>query len=442
MINKKALRIISFIIVVVIAILLLFEALKKDTIDKNDLNLLFHYSNPKPIDTTNAIKVEINQGENHQIDISKMDRCIDGNYLSICEADGKCYDLYDIQGNLVLDCDSESTIEVSNDRAIVKKNNLYGVMDLSGNWIVNPEYIRIDPFMNDRAIVSKDGRIYNVINTTGKELINDSQYKGLDALKNYIVGMNAANSRILLDFDCNTIAEIECMEIQESLSKNTIIVQKDHYSYVFKKLNGDPMLDGEEFTYIEAVQLENSQYEELYIVNTKESFQGLIDQNGNYIIPANRYRYIHYISDEFIEVVENKLSGSIDIWGNPILDLNHKQLIPLTENYVAVKDKMNLVGVVNYQGKILIDSSYLDMLGCGDGLITAVYCDEIYPNEDFMPEEENKYYYIDINGNVKIDCSQATGVDNFINGTAIIRYDGEYALIDINGNTLLGNLTN
>ena len=31
MINKKALRIISFIIVVVIAILLLFEALKKDT---------------------------------------------------------------------------------------------------------------------------------------------------------------------------------------------------------------------------------------------------------------------------------------------------------------------------------------------------------------------------------------------------------------------------
>ena len=155
MINKKFLRIISFIIIVSISLLLLHEAFKGDeAIDVNDLNLSFHYSNPKPIDTTNAIKVEINQGENHQIDISKIDRCIDGNYLSICEADGNYYDLYDIQGNLVLDCDSESTIEVSNDRAIVKKNNLYGVMDLSGNWIVNPEYIRFDPFMNDRAIVS------------------------------------------------------------------------------------------------------------------------------------------------------------------------------------------------------------------------------------------------------------------------------------------------
>ena len=442
MINKKALRIISFIIVVVIAILLLFEALKKDTIDKNDLNLLFHYSNPKPVDATSAIHVDINQDANHQIDITQIDRCIDKNYLSVCDSDNDYYDVYDINGNLVLDCDSEEAIEVSEGYAIVKKNGLFGAMDLSGNWVIDPDNFLMEPFKNNRSIISKDGRIYSVIDNNNNNLTLGREYSYLGFLDNFIVGNISSQMCHLLNYDCNVLTEIECMGICESFSKNTLIIQNDQLSYSFKRLDGQSILDGTTFTSIEPIKCDNSQYEELYIVSTKDHYCGLIDQDGSYIIPAIQYQYINYISDDFIAVWEDNLCGSIDIYNNPILALNHKKIIPLTDNVVAVKDKLNLVGVVDYKGEILIESSYSDMLGFGDGLITAIYHDEIYPNEEFMPEEENKYYYIDINGNVVIDCGQASRVDNFENGVAIIEYDGEYALINTSGNVLLGNLSN
>ena len=59
-----------------------------------------------------------------------------------------------------------------------------------------------------------------------------------------------------------------------------------------------------------------------------------------------------------------------------------------------------------------------------------------------MPEEGRKFYYIDEKGNVIINCDKATNVENFINGTAIINYKDEYALINTNGEIILGNLSN
>ena len=441
--KKNFFRIIIFIIVVIVSILLLLEALRNDNkIDINDLNLLFHYSNPKPVDATGAIKIEINQDENRQVDITTIKQCIDNNYLSVCDSNGIYYDLYDISGNLVLDCDSEEPIQVSEGYAIINKNGLYGAMDLNGNWIINPEYRFMESFKNNRSIISKDGTKYSVIDNTNRILTPNYEYSYLGFLNNYIVGNILAEKCHLLDYDCNLLTEIDCMDICESFSKNILIVQNDQLSYSFKSVNGEDILGGEEFRFIEPIQCNNSRYEALYMVPTKENYVGLLDQSGNYIIPANQYKYIDYISDEFITVYEEKLCGSIDIDNNPILALNHKKIIPLTDNAVGVKDKLNLVGVVDFQGKLLIDSSYSDMLGYGDGLITAIYHDEIYPNEDFMPEEENKYYYIDLAGNVRIDCSQATKVHNFENGVAIIEYNNESALIDTYGNILLGNLSN
>ena len=143
--NKRLLRIISFIVVVTVAVLLLMEATRRDDmIDTSDLNLSFHYSNPKPVDASNATKIDINENDDYKIDISKISRCIDNNYFSVCTNSDTVtqplYDLYDKNGILVLDCDSESEIKCNEQIAIIQKDGLYGAMDLNGNWIILKVY--------------------------------------------------------------------------------------------------------------------------------------------------------------------------------------------------------------------------------------------------------------------------------------------------------------
>jgi hypothetical protein len=249
--NKRLLRIISFIVVVTVAVLLLMEATRRDDmIDTSDLNLSFHYSNPKPVDASSATKIDINENDDYIIDISKISRCIDNNYFSVCTNSDTVtqplYDLYDKNGTLILDCDSENEIQCNEQIAIVQKNGLYGAMDLNGNWIISPSYHSMDYFnegvavvsaettdgttkygyvnnqgttiypieldeatsmLNQRAIISKDG-IYNIINPQGMLLINNSNYTEMQFLNTFILARKDSLSGIL-DYDGNPITEFE-----------------------------------------------------------------------------------------------------------------------------------------------------------------------------------------------------------------------------------------
>ena len=504
---NKILKVILFLIIIIVSILLLIDAFNtNDEVNMDKLNLSFHYNNPQPIDSTGAIKIEINTNDNHIIDNDQIDRCIDTSYFSVHKSNEQYYNLYNAQGSIVLDCNSEEKIDVNENIAIVKKSGLYGAMDLNGNWIVSPafdsmeifnegmslvaqkdsngtlkygyvdatgkmvipvEYDGATNFLNERAIVCKDG-IYNILNKEGKLLIENSTYTDMEFLNSYICAYKN-NICGLLDYDGNEMTDFIYTSANPTYSIDRFIFQKEDGSCMLFNKDGESLLKGEEFIYnITAIPLFNidtstnqiyekainlnnekfsvlkskSQYDELYMITTKNQYEGLVDQNGNYLIEPNRYRTIDYISDELIVVNEGNLCGAIDIWNTLKLELNHKAIIPVTDNYVAVKDKYNFFGIIDYNLKRVVNSSYSDILGYGDGLITTIYRDEIYPNEEYVPEEGNRYFYIDINGNVLIDCSEATSVQDFIGGTAIVEYDGEYALIDTNGNILLGNLTN
>ena len=510
--NKRLLRIISFIVVVTIAVLLLIEATRNDdTIDTSDLDLSFHYSNPKPVDASNATKIDINENDDYKIDISKISRCVDTNYFSVCTNSDTVvqplYDLYDKNGTLILDCDSEAEIQCNEQIAIIQKDGLYGAMDLNGNWIISPSYHSMDYFnegvavvstettegttkygyvnnvgtiiypieldeatsmLNQRAIVSKDG-IFNIINSQGMLLINNSNYTEMQFLNTYILAKKDSLSGIL-DYDGNPITEFEYASANKTFSKNSLILQKENALYGLKDISGEWLLEGKEFRNIQAIQLSDidykdsfiylsndainlnneefsnlnkeSQYDELYLVTTQDFYQGIVDNHGNYIISPNKYTFINYIADEFVVVAQRVFYGAIDIWGNPILEENHKAIFKVTNNSIAVKDKYNFIGIIDYNSVHNVESSYSEILGYGDGLITAVYRDDIYPNLDPMPEEGRKFYYIDEKGNVIINCDKATNVENFINGTAIINYKDEYALINTNGEIILGNLSN
>ena len=504
--NNKILKIVLFIIIIIVSILLLIDAFDtNEEVNMDKLNLSFHYNNPKPIDSNGAKKIEINTNDDHVIDIDKIDRCVDNSYISVHKSNDQYYDLYNIQGSIILDCDSEEKVDENENIAIIKKNNLYGAMDLNGNWIISPtfdsmeiynegislvsqkdsngiaEYGYIDTtgnivipaqyedatfFLNNRAIVSKGG-IYNIIDKEGNTLIENSEYTEMNFLNTYI---QAYKNDVcgLLDYNGKAITECTFGGAIATFSKENCILQKVDGSFIMMNINGETIVDGANFLYMGAISLydidaitnqiyknainmnnkkfsdlkSKSQYDELYMVVTNNQYIGLVDQNGNYIIEPNRYRTIDYISDEFIVVNEGALCGAIDIWNNPVLELNHKSIIPVTSNYVAVKDKYNFYGIIDYNVRQMVESSYTDILGYGDGLITTIYRDKIYPNEKFMPKEGNKYYYIDLNGNIILDCSKASSVQSFINGTAIVEYDREFAIIDTNGNTIIGNLTN
>ena len=276
--------------------------------------------------------------------------------------DEKC-GVIDLKGNKLVDVkyDSCKSDEYYNDEDGYTKSGFivlnkaddgykYGYISYTGKKILDIKYNDIQ-----RALVKDDKKIYLIVSNNGKyglynqskkiidndyqEIIYDENFNLLRLQKNKKFGVASLDGKILIDVTCD---EIDSRGIYLYVSKaGSNKVYDSNVNVVDLNFNAS------------IYETENEDYRISTILNNNITYYGIVDKNGNKLV-EDKYRYIEY----------------------------------LYKNYFIAKDDSGNLGVINSNGKIIVDMMYGSLQKIkGKNIIQAINSNGI--SEFFSKKMEN-----------------------------------------------------
>lgn len=286
--------------------------------------------------------------------------------------------------------------DFSNGLAAVRKDGLYGFIDKKGKWIIEPQYDYAYNFIKGLTIVYKNEKPI-FINKKG-EMILPPVYNSLFFIDNkrVVVSTTYSRKRGILDIKSKKLVVDTTFNYISGFQNGVALVRKNH-----------PFIENK------------VQY-------------GVIDKQGKYIVPLNKYASIHYYSSGLAIV---QLRDTSDIYG--VIDTKGKFLFEIPkefdrysanehdfyDGYLKIKLPELNDGYINSKGKIVPnDTVYEEVTDFRNGLAFV------------MKKDEDNYILIDKNfkriGNEVFEEVQR---DFFRNNYAIVRFNDVWGIIDRNG---------
>lgn len=171
----------------------------------------------------------------------------------------------------------------------------------------------------------------------------------------------------------------------------------------------------------------NLWYEESVLKVQKDGKYGLINMNGNLILPAeyDKIEAVLGIKNVFVTVKDNK-QGIVNNIGNTIIDNEYveiKALTNKTENGFIVKAEDGKYGVINYDKTKALDTIYDDIKN-------------IYGNNMYVVKEAGVWKIVNTDGEKFLENSfedvKSINLEN-----VIVKKDGKYGVLTINGETVI-----
>ncbi|MBP5548507.1 MAG: WG repeat-containing protein [Bacteroidales bacterium] len=264
--------------------------------------------------------------------------------------------------------------------------NQYGLIDRNGKEIIVPEYEEINYPSDGMIRVKKDG-LYGFFDTAGNKVI-DFQYRTAS-------GFNEDNAVVLIDFDSSTIG----------------------YGYINKK---NELVIPAEFEYAMTFQ-------EGYAVVKKYDRFGMIDKNGNEVVPC-KYLEITGMNDGRFFAVD-AASENAAMFDNRFKQLTgfiYERIISYNEGFYTVQRK-GKVTFLDVKGKERF-GMYDDVSGFYDGYS--------------MVKLNGKYGIINQRGKVilpiEYDNSGWRSMEYlFSEGLAMVEKDGKYGFVNKQGKVVI-----
>ena len=248
---------------------------------------------------------------------------------------------------------------------IVEKDSKLGVIDLKGNTLVKTEYDSIisdgyytkqDHYKKSGFIVSNttnDGYRYGYINYTGKKIL-DVKYNELNRISElddlYIIASD--NGKYGVYKNNKNIIKNDYQSILYDENTNNYIVQKN-------KKYGVISLDGKE-----KISIENDNIDSrgIYLYAKKQNENNVYDKEGNKVdINYNRSVYNTENEDyKITTILNNNITyyGIIDKNGTTLVNETYRYIEYLYNNYFIAKDDTGFLGVINSNGKVILELKY------------------------------------------------------------------------------------
>lgn len=406
------------------------------------------------------------------------------------------YGIINFEGKKITDAiyDSIESLLYKEGCLIVKQNDKYGIINIKGKEVIKTEYDSIvadgyyeknTKYKNAGFIVGKrqnEGYRYGYIDNKGNTLLETiynelhriTEFTNADnvyllAFKNGLAGIyknkdqvlehiyeeieyNSQNNLFIVQKSSkqgvvndkgNKILDIEYDYIM--ISGNKINAKKDDIIRNFD-LNGN---EEEKHNNTTILSLENEKY---FITINKEDKFGVSDIDGN-ILLENKYSYIEYAFEDYFIVTNNNKVGIIDSKGTQKIDFiyNVIQKIGDTKVIQAILED-NTVYLYNYKlekiletkdASIMLESNYIKI----STDTTKEYLDingnvlenkDIYTNLSLLSYEENgKFGFKDLMGNVKIEATydKVTELNSY--GFAAVKRDNKWGVIDENAKIIV-----
>ena len=286
----------------------------------------------------------------------------------IYEKDGK-YGLINFDGKKITEniYDSIENLSPTEGKFLVSQNEKYGVIDIKGNILVKTEYDKIlsDGYYNQKDEYKKSGFIVYVKNDDGfkcgyisynSKFILDTKYNAIERInkeddKNvYLIA--AENGKNGLYKNSKNIIQNDYQAMTYYDDNDVILLQKNK-KYGAAKLDGKIIVDVEQ----DALEVKG-----LYLYAKKSSDNKVYDNQGNVVdINYNRTVYKTESNDYQISTILNNniiYYGIIDKDGNKLVDENYRYIEYLYGNYFIATDDDGNLGVINSNGKNILDMKY------------------------------------------------------------------------------------
>lgn len=247
------------------------------------------------------------------------------------------------------------------DRAIVKKNSLFGFIDQNGHEITPPKYDEVEKFINGLAkvkldqkwaLINLDGEeitpikyniiedfkdkyarvqcdgLWSLINRKGKELFPFKYLQISDQFDSVLKVESIKHKFGLIDGDGKELLQCEYDHIGEF--KNGLADIKKDSKYGLINEVGEIVLP------CEHISIEN--FIDGFAQILKDGKYGLIDESGKVLVECS-YDYINEFKDEIAEVKIGKSSGVINKNGEEIITCKFTKLKIINDKFIVVKKK-------------------------------------------------------------------------------------------------------
>ncbi len=411
------------------------------------------------------------------------------------EKDGK-YGLVNLEGKTVTKpiYDEIDSLPYKEGELLVKQNEKYGVINIAGTKMIEMQYdkIEVDGYYTDEngyqyagyvvSIKTPEGYRYGYLNDQGKVLLG-TEYNDIarvaeieDPHNSYVIC--AKNGQYGITKNADKILENEYQSIRYDPTNQVFVVEKSK-KYGIANLEGKLVIpvqyrqiditgiylyaeneqgttvynsDGTQASvnsHIAILNTNNDAYK-IKINNENGTKYGVVNQEGKQLM-EEKYNYVEYLYDDyFIVSNENGKLGIVDDQETVKVEMNQDSLqriqgtdlvqststeSKMTQIYAKSMEKICEMSNASIEVKddfIKVynetEMKYFNKEG------KALKNIEVYPNNKlFVKVENNRYGFVDYNGNVVVDCQYDKAYELNEYGFATVKKDGKWGAIDENG---------
>lgn len=407
----------------------------------------------------------------------------------IYKKNGK-YGLVDLEGKEITEpiYDEINSINYKEGTFTVKLDGKVGIINLNGKVIIKPEYetITSDNYYNEKtqnkttgfivSLKTEDGYRYGYINYRGKVILKP-EYTELERVTEiadekelYLIAFKEGqaglikNKKVILNYEyediqyssLNDVFVVQRNSKQGVVSKDgaTIVnteydsitfggmyinARKDNTVYSFN-LNGTSV---ENKDVVSKIPTDNPNY---FITIDQNDIYTIVDAEDNVLVD-NNYSYIEYLPGDYFIVARDGKNGVIDITGKSVIDLAYTSIFKLNDTQLLQAEKidtktidlysstmnkivsMNNATITTNDNYIMLasdtDFAYYDFSG------NKLESKDVFPNNQLFAKKINdKWGFVDKEGNVVVENQYEMVTDFNEYGFAGIKLDGKWGVIE------------
>lgn len=407
----------------------------------------------------------------------------------IYQKDGK-YGLINLEGKKITEpiYDEINSVKYKEGTFTIKQGEKVGVINLKGKVIIKPEYETIisDNYYNEKTknkttgfIVSKkteNGYRYGYINYRGKEILK-TEYTELERVTEiadekelYFIAFKEGQAGLLKEN--KVILNHEYEDIQYSSLNDIFVVQRNSKQGVVSKdgativnteydsiIFGGMYINAKKGDNIYLFDLNGSSVEKKDIVSKTKTdnpnyfiaidqndIYSIIDAEGKVLVDDN-YSYIEYLPGDYFIVAKDGKNGVIDISGKKVIELEYTSIFRLNDTNLIQAEKiatntidlysMNMHKVASMNKCIITASDNYIMLASEDDFAyydfsgNKLNAKDVFTNNQlFAKKIDDKWGFVDQNGNIVIENQYEMVTDFNQYGFAGVKLNGKWGVIE------------
>ena len=328
----------------------------------------------------------------------------------------------------------------------VRKDGKYGIINLDGKVLVEPQYDEITavPGIRNAYKVKKDN-LYGIFDGEGKQILGvsytDITNLGKDNISGYIV-RDQNNKYGIVDYSSNVVLENKYDSIDKTYGNDLYVVTENGTKKLVNKAGEDVLLAG--FENITGI-LKNK---DNGVIFQRDNRYGVMNLNGEVTIEPE-YEELKEAKTGILIAKKDGKYGVIDMTKAEKVPFNYNMITYNESADIYIADDENFNSTIfntNFEAKL---TGILTDVNTDAGYITIVVGEDtryynfrfeektdkdiLTTNTLFLSKKDDKFGFVDKDGNVVVDYIYDDATEQNEYGYAGIKKDGKWGSIDSKG---------